>query len=651
MRNLFPLVKSIYNLTAAIPELSMGMESNGMESNQSDSIVDVKVIESSHNYNNNAVISEEFSFEEASQLIVEFDGRCSTEADCDVLNFTDAQGVTHRCHGKVGTDNWPKTLLFKGSKLTFSFHSDSTNTDWGYRFCIKVYSKLKKSFHWLFDLQLSLSRLLGQLCSSALSETTVANGNKSKQEKEEILVRSDVWKTLFRGGFQINKLTRSLSGAHSTMPSESQLNDYLMEMANGMAESCTLLQQCQLGQQGALPPQYGGAVVDKTVNAVFSSLIWHCQELRDEVSEFGKLIVIVLKLKLLYFMFSVTAATVPPKLSSRLLKVYSIAQDMRRELVEARRKVLEENEVETSEEVNEDAPIIACHEKALFLLKFSGLTKVTGAHMQQVSPSSRSSWLRKSLQWRKMGSIDGKPKLSHQVSIVEDDTKDTDPSIKMVLDFVKDDRITKDQVHSLLQYRFKRAKTISHVFTFCADFIQLFAPHIFQLSVIVFIQQLLSQQQSFPAHYAAKLDGCGLEKENEVRKAYYLFLTKVIDAVRSCRLQEGNSYPASYYLVKSYLLHLLDVDWQDYDNSFILEQELPELFLETAITSFKPTDKVDMFPMETELMERYQLQSKLREKLLELKNFTKVMEHFKDFEPQKVLLISLSVVAKCICCC
>ena len=49
MRNLFPLVKATYNLTAAIPELSTGMESNGIESNQSDSIANVKVIESSHN--------------------------------------------------------------------------------------------------------------------------------------------------------------------------------------------------------------------------------------------------------------------------------------------------------------------------------------------------------------------------------------------------------------------------------------------------------------------------------------------------------------------------------------------------------------------------------------------------------------------------
>lgn len=290
IRNLFPLVKAIYDLTTAIPELSVGMESNETESNQSESIVDVVVVESSHNYNNNAVISEEFNFEEASQLVVEFDERCSTETDCDVLRFTDAQGTSQRCHGKVGTDSWPRTLQFQGGKLTFTFHSDSSNTDWGYRFCVKVYSRLKKSFHWLFDLQLSLSRLLGQLCSSALSETSAVSNDKSKQDEEEILVRSDVWKTLFRGGYQVGKLTRSLSGAHSTMPSESRLNDYLTEMANGTP--CSLLEQCHLGQQAFLPPQYGGLVVDKAVNAIFASLIWHCQELREEVSEFGKFLML-----------------------------------------------------------------------------------------------------------------------------------------------------------------------------------------------------------------------------------------------------------------------------------------------------------------------------------------------------------------------
>lgn len=38
---------------------------------------------------------------------------------------------------------------------------------------------------------------------------------KEEEKKEmEALLRSDFWKTLLRGGYQVGKLTRSLSGAH-----------------------------------------------------------------------------------------------------------------------------------------------------------------------------------------------------------------------------------------------------------------------------------------------------------------------------------------------------------------------------------------------------------------------------------------------------
>lgn len=35
-----------------------------------------------------------------------------------------------------------------------------------------------------------------------------------EQREEALLTRSDLWKTLFRGGYMVGKLTRSLSGAH-----------------------------------------------------------------------------------------------------------------------------------------------------------------------------------------------------------------------------------------------------------------------------------------------------------------------------------------------------------------------------------------------------------------------------------------------------
>lgn len=40
---------------------------------------------------------------------------------------------------------------------------------------------------------------------------------------------------------------------------------------------------CRLREQGK-GPYYGGELVDQTVNAVFAALIWHCQDLREELS-------------------------------------------------------------------------------------------------------------------------------------------------------------------------------------------------------------------------------------------------------------------------------------------------------------------------------------------------------------------------------
>ena len=35
---------------------------------------------------------------------------------------------------KVGTPKWPKQVQFIGPHLHFLFHSDSSNTEWGYKF-------------------------------------------------------------------------------------------------------------------------------------------------------------------------------------------------------------------------------------------------------------------------------------------------------------------------------------------------------------------------------------------------------------------------------------------------------------------------------------------------------------------------------------
>ena len=41
-----------------------------------------------------------------------------------------------------------------------------------------------------------------------------------EQREEALLTRSDLWKTLFRGGYMVGKLTRSISGAHVSQPAK-----------------------------------------------------------------------------------------------------------------------------------------------------------------------------------------------------------------------------------------------------------------------------------------------------------------------------------------------------------------------------------------------------------------------------------------------
>ena len=59
-------------------------------------------------------------------------------------------------------------------------------------------------------------------------------------------------------------------------------------------------------------PYYGGEKVDKAVNAVFAALIWHCQELREELATWR-------------------GPSQPP--SSLLREAFSTAEALRRELV------------------------------------------------------------------------------------------------------------------------------------------------------------------------------------------------------------------------------------------------------------------------------------------------------------------------------
>ena len=60
--------------------------------------------------------------------------------------------------------------------------------------------------------------------SYTLLATRPIKADKEEERKEEeALLKSDLWTTLFRGGFLVGKLTRSLSEAHVCLLTNSLL--------------------------------------------------------------------------------------------------------------------------------------------------------------------------------------------------------------------------------------------------------------------------------------------------------------------------------------------------------------------------------------------------------------------------------------------
>lgn len=55
----------------------------------------------------------------------------------DYLAFNDAKGTQMKFDQKVGSSKWPKQVNFSGPHLHFLFHSDSSNTEWGYKFKVR----------------------------------------------------------------------------------------------------------------------------------------------------------------------------------------------------------------------------------------------------------------------------------------------------------------------------------------------------------------------------------------------------------------------------------------------------------------------------------------------------------------------------------
>jgi hypothetical protein len=581
------------------------------DADQSEShVLNVWVRESSSSSEEEVTKDEKFFCPTATKMVVEFDPVCSTSRRFDKLEFiSGSTSSVTSVHGVYGSSEWPKTLELATSELSFRFTATSASSSWTYKFVVRAYGPKPQSLAFFSNLQLTVAHVMGGLCSHVLAlqytldeddeQEGTKEGESEDKKKQEIgvkaekwLIGSDVWKKLFRAGMT-DKFTRSLSTMHSSVPVGTKLNEQLLELAEGRG-GMNIVKLCRADHNG---PQmhYGGPQVDKAITAVFAALVWHSQVIRDELGD--KPLTVIQGVK----------------------DAYAMAQYLRRELVEARQKVVlakDSEEFSTKQAPgDEDKPVNDCLNKALFLLKFAGLArdKKLGP-VEGPSSSAQSSFVKKYRQLQKVSSISTSPDLGAEtqgLSVVE--TEKTlaakHPSFSIMMEFLRKANVTKDMVERFLEHRQKAAKNLSAVLHLISDLLK--SMDIFSSVGLSFLRQLLSCQHNFARHYICDLEGCGFDVENEVRSTYRQITAHLLEELRPYTQLKTLTKPPTMevLLAEAYLLHLFDVQWQNYDMSFVAELQLPAFLLGAAIQAGF-NDTLSLLPTqenEEEMLTRHKL--------------------------------------------
>ncbi|XP_064597879.1 zinc finger ZZ-type and EF-hand domain-containing protein 1-like [Liolophura sinensis] len=583
LNNLQPALMELCKLSHLVPDIfpKIGSE-HWSQVNAEDVVLRTWHVESSHNYENNQHTTQVFSCPGATSFVVEFDPRCETERRYDYLEFTDSRGIKRRFDMKVGTEKWPRLVTFAGGhRLHFLFHSDGSNNEWGYKFKLTAKGCPDSPLCWPFDLQLSLAKLFGRLCGSTLDakgfclrdafSEVIHDGRGDDQD----LLRSELWTTLFRGGYMIGKLQRSLSGKFAAEDA-TVANQFLWDLIEQKeGPSTNLLKRCQDQSKGLPRQRLGGEEVDAAIICVFAALLWHTQQLREDITR--------------YVQSCEVGESVNP-ISDGIFQAYNAAEYLRMHLL-AQRQIKKKQLADSADHTNtdsniEDDPVILCKGKALYLLKFAGLSKVQLKHELKQKTSKQ---LFKKVSNKKL--YTGLEKLIK--ADFDSVGFEKYPAFKLVIEFVRDPAWSSERVNRLLQERSQHAQAVAEVYMFASEFIrQTSEDNIFQIPTVLFLSEMLSFQDSFAKHYAEGLDGCGLDLESRVRKSYYVLIRRLVDSFQGTqRRQLKRNMANAYDFIQACLLHFLDTQWQPYDFSFISEVKLPSLFFDIAKETVKMRDR------------------------------------------------------------
>ncbi|XP_078081313.1 zinc finger ZZ-type and EF-hand domain-containing protein 1 isoform X5 [Mustelus asterias] len=194
--------------------------------------------------------------------------------------------------------------------------------------------------------------------------------------------------------------------------------------------------------------------------------------------------------------------------------------------------------------------------------------------------------------------------------------QDKYPILKNILEFMKDSNISSESVLQVLSLRKAQAKSIIDVLCAVSECLQsLGQPHLFQFSCILFLQEVLACQKELIS-YHQQLEGCGKERWNELRQAYYNLVLLLVNAVRQFNSKKDWSLLPALSCVQTCLLHLLDMGWEPMDMPFFNDIKLPDLLLamsqenisihDSAIHQWSEDDEIADYECNKEWMEECQ---------------------------------------------
>lgn len=135
----------------------------------------LETMESAHEYANNLDELNELRIPGATRIIVSFDARSRTEFNYDYVTFfkdrtrREYYGEQHYS-GRDAEYNWPGVgsnppLVIESDHCYVAFHSDGSNTDWGFKFAAKgeiLQKKVSVKRHWMIFLTESIVHVLDE---------------------------------------------------------------------------------------------------------------------------------------------------------------------------------------------------------------------------------------------------------------------------------------------------------------------------------------------------------------------------------------------------------------------------------------------------------------------------------------------------------